>query len=402
LGGALWIGFFIRISNDFRSRCRVVKARRVAVFITDLSGGGAERVAVNLANEFIRRGYQVDMVLMYAEGEFQSHLEAAVRVIDLGARRMRWSLLPLIRYFKRVRPDAFLANMWPLTVEAVVARAIARVNTRLVVVEHTTWSHSEILTSRFRRWLVRSSMAWFFRWADGIVAVSRGAADDLNSFSGIDREMIEVIYNPICGGRATSDSAVLASGPGIADAAGWTNGPHKRVLAVGRLKKIKNYAVLIEAFALLRAKIDARLLILGEGECRNELEVLIRDRGLEGAIFLPGFSAATRYFYDRADLHVLSSDAEGFGNVIVEALDAGIPVVSTDCPSGPNEILCGGDYGHLVPVGNAEALAAAMAEALTTPFDASSLRARAQDFSIEKAVDQYEALLFPRGSARVS
>lgn len=364
---------------------------RISLLIPNLIGGGAERVAVNVANALVRRGHAIDMVLFQAEGELMGDLDPAVRVVDLGVKRVRWALPPLVRYLRCARPDAMLANMWPLTLKAIWARALARVPTRVVVAEHTTWSRSELLDRPALSWQVRTSMHHFFPKADGIVAVSNGAADDLARFARLDRRSISVIYNPVVGPERPVTDEVLRP-------AGWWNGPHKRVLAVGTLKAIKDYATLLGAFAVLRQQVDARLLMLGEGECRAALEEQVRRLGLEGSVFMPGFAKDTAPYYQRADLHVLSSTGEGFGNVIVEALEAGTPVVSTDCLSGPREILADGQFGRLVPVGDVPALATAMAESLASPHDRAALKARAQDFTIDKAVDQYLQLLLP-GSA---
>jgi glycosyltransferase involved in cell wall biosynthesis len=164
------------------------------------------------------------------------------------------------------------------------------------------------------------------------------------------------------------------------------------------LKPIKDYVTLLTAFAVMCKKIDARILILGEGECRAELEAQIKNLGLENSVFMPGFIKNLTSYYQRADLHVLSSSGEGFGNVIVEALAAGTPVVSTDCQSGPREILADGRFGMLVPVGDAVALANAMAKSLAIKHNCSDLKARAKVFSIDKAVDSYLKLLLPSSS----
>lgn len=360
---------------------------RLALLIPNLQGGGAERVTVNLANALHQRGHAVDMVLLRAEGALLSELDPGVRVVDLKVARVRWALLPLVRYLRRERPVALLANMWPLTLNALWARALARVPARLVVAEHTTWSRSELLARPTVVWQVRQSMRRFFPGADGIVAVSQGAADDLARFAGLQRSSISVIYNPVVD-TAKPHTSALPAAP-----TGWCLGSHQRVLAVGTLKPIKDYATLLQAFALLRRTVDVRLLILGEGECRTELEAQAYRLGVAGDVFMPGFVADPAPFYRLAHLHVLSSTGEGLPTVLIEALAAGTPVVSTDCPSGPREILADGQFGRLVPVGDTQALAHAMAESLAAPHDPAALVARAQHFSIDRAVDQYEKLL---------
>lgn len=364
-------------------------AADVVILLPDLRGGGAERVNINLANEFVARGFSVDMLLMRATGELMPLLDPDIRIVDLGVDRMRGVFRPLVRYLKEARPASMLACMWPLTILASAARFASRAKTRLVVAEHTTWSSAERSGDRLHRFNLSATMRIAFPRAQGVVTVSEGAADDLAGIAGLHRERVVAIHNPIVGG---AKPAAAAQAPGPLE---WALGPHHKILAVGTLKAIKDYDTLLEAFALLRRGVDARLLILGEGDQRAALERKIADLDLCSEVFMPGFMANPDASFRAADLHVLSSIGEGFGNVIVEALEAGTPVVSTDCPSGPREILDHGRYGTLVPVGDAGALAQAMREALTRTHDTAALKARAADFSVDKAADAYLDLLLP-------
>ena len=362
--------------------------KQISIILPDLRGGGAERVNVNLANYFSLQGYKVDIVLLSVSGEFLHELHPAIRIVDLSTHRLRSSLIPLIRYFCKARPSSVLCSMWPLTVITLLARILSRVNTSLVVVEHTTWSKSELIVNSFTRWKIRLTMHYSFKKADGIVAVSKGAAIDLARFAKLDPQSITTIYNPVVFPRPSYPPALLPP-------AQWWTGKHYKVLAVGTLKSIKDYKTLISAFSLLSKSVDARLLILGEGECRLSLEQQICLLGLDDKVFMPGFTSEVFPYYRQADLFVLSSIAEGLGNVIIEALEAGTPVVSTDCPSGPREILCNGKYGRLVPAQDPVALSVAMEASFTDIHDYTALKARAQDFTIEIAALQYEKLLFP-------
>lgn len=368
-------------------------ARSISIVLPDLRGGGAERVAVNLANSFVERGFEVEMVLLAAHGAFLADLHPDIRLVDLKARRLRGALFPLARHLRQRRPDALLVFMWPLTVIALWSRWLSCIETRIVVAEHTTWSRDEIVRSVFSRWLVRTTMRYAFPSANAVVSVSRGAADDLASFAKLDRADIHVVYNPVVG--VTQDVSDELHTPEK-----WWSGSHLRILAVGALKPIKDYDTLLDGFLILRQQVNARLLILGEGNCRAKLEEKLNHLGLEGSVFMPGFVKDLAPYYKRADLHVLSSTGEGFGNVLVEALEAGTPVVSTDCQSGPREILLNGKYGSLVPVGDADALAKAMSTALSSTHDTELLKSRALDFSIENAVNKYLDLLFPDGFFR--
>lgn len=365
--------------------------RIVSLLLPDLRGGGAERVCLNLANEFARRGLPVRVVVMRAEGELLPMLDRRVEVVSLAAARARSSFLSLVRHLRQSPPAALLANMWPLTLVAALARWWSLAPCGLVVAEHTTWSRSPLMQRWCARMMFKIAMRWLRPRVDAVVAVSQGAATDLERFAGLPAGSVLVRYNPVSGATlAEPGHAALPFG-----ASPWAHGPHKRLLAVGSLKVGKGLPLLLEAFANLRQHIDARLLILGEGNLRPALEAQVRALCLQDVVDLPGFALETAPFYARADLFVLSSDHEGFGNVIVEALEHGVPVVSTDCPSGPREILEDGRYGRLVPVGDARGLADAMRDALQSPHDHAALRRRAQDFSVGKIADQYLDILLP-------
>ena len=376
-------------------------SKSIGILLPDLRGGGAERVAVNLANGFLSNGLVVEVVLMSYEGIFLGDLEQDIRVVNLQSLRLRNVIMPLVKYLRHRRPDNLLVFMWPLTVIALLARRLACVDTRIVVTEHTTWSRDPIVRSRWMRWLVRTTMHFLFPRAEAIVTVSHGAADDLARFAALDRSSINVIYNPVISERS-NERMFLGDELLWAAAEGWWNGRHRRVLAVGALKPIKDYATLLSAFAGLRLRMDVRLLILGEGECYGELKAQVKRLHLENFVFMPGFVRNLAPYYRRADLHVLSSLGEGFGNVLVEALAAGTPVVSTDCQSGPREILMDGKLGTLVPVADPQALAVAMFDALTSSHNCTLLVSRAQEFSVYSAVSKYLSYLCKDSDRRIS
>ena len=363
----------------------------IDILLPDLRGGGAERVCLNLANEFVRRGLPVRIVLMRAEGELLPRLDHRVEVADLGVDRARNALWPLVRHLRQSPPAALLANMWPLTFVAALARRCSGASCRLMAVEHTTWSTSPLMQGWRTRLAFKASLRWLLRRAEAVVTVSQGAATDLERFAGLPAGSVLARYNPVT--DITPVQSVPAAMP--ASVATWAQGPHRRVLAVGALKAAKNFPLLLDAFARLRQHTDARLLILGEGELRPALEAQVRALGLHDAVDLPGFAMDTAPFYAHADLFVLSSDYEGLPTVMIEALEQGVPVVSTDCPSGPSEILQDGKYGTLVPVGDAQGLADAMVAALQSQHDHAALKRRAQDFSVDKIADQYLDLLLP-------
>ncbi len=361
---------------------------RLAFLLPHMTGGGAERVALRLIEDFVARGHSVDLLLMKEWGELLPLLPAAVRVIDLHAPRIRDVIRPLARYLRTERPVGLQAFMWPLTVVAVIAHRLARSGARLVLSEHITLSKQYGHFGRARRALLRRSIHYFYPRADARVAVSAQAADDLATVGGIARDGITVIYNPVdrptAAGRDITATQAARAAWGDAQA---------RIITVGKLKAQKNQALLIEAFALLRRTRPARLVILGDGELRGELEALVAARGLDGDVVLPGFFTDPWPFYDGAQAFALSSDYEGYGNVLIEAMRAGLSVASTDCKSGPREILDGGTFGRLVPCGDPVALAKAMAEMLDHPADPAIMRARAEALSGQDTSDRYLELM---------
>jgi glycosyltransferase involved in cell wall biosynthesis len=232
-------------------------------------------------------------------------------------------------------------------------------------------------------------MRWSYPRADGVVAVSAGVAQTITALAGLPTQRVSVIHNPVGPPKADAMTASACAAPA------WVDHKGPKVIAIGTLKEQKGFPLLLSAFVNVRQLADARLLVLGEGPLRGELEALRSRLGLDGAVDMPGFVADPYPYLAKADVFVLSSAWEGFGNVIVEALACGTKVVSTDCPSGPREILVDGRYGKLVPVGDAGALAQAILAALDEDHDRAALIRRSQDFSVEKAADEYLRLLLP-------
>lgn len=355
----------------------------VSIFLPDLRGGGAEKLHLSLAQYWLEKGVGVDFVLMRAAGELLPNVPAGAHITSLEASRTISSLAPAVRYLRDSRPAAVLVAMWPLTTAVVMAAALARSPARIVVSEHNNMTAQYAGWGKIHNLAMRASMAWTYRHADAVVAVSDGVARDIGRLAFVERDKIDVIFNPACVGNTRSDR-------------GADQMVGRVILSVGSLKEQKNHELLIRAFARLAAGFDDyKLRILGEGGLRPHLEALVLELGLSGSVELPGFVHDVASEYQKADLFVLSSDYEGFGNVVVEALEQGTPVVSTDCPSGPREILEDGKYGTLVPVGDVEALAKAMDGALSLEHDREALKRRAQDFSVDKAADAYLDLLLP-------
>jgi glycosyltransferase involved in cell wall biosynthesis len=359
----------------------------IALFLPSLHGGGLERIMVSLANAFAAYGLAVDLVVGHADGPYRDRVSRRVNVVDLKKRRLLSCWPALALYLRRNVPTVLLSTPNQANVVAILASKAARVGTRVVVREASTLSLAAKNARNRRGHLRPFYTALFYRLADQIVAISEGVADDLVACTGIDRSRISVIYNPIELFEILSEAAQPLDDP-------WFQaGQPPVVLGAGRLTKAKDFPTLIRAFDRLRHCHEARLVILGEGEERPHLKRLISQLGIERDVALPGFVRNPFAYMARARVFALSSAWEGFGNVLLEALVCGTPVVSTDCSSGPAEILENGAYGILVPVGDHVALADALAQALASPPDRARNQDRVTAFSRQRIVEQYLAAL---------
>lgn len=361
---------------------------KIALFIPSLHGGGAERVMVSLANGLARRGIAVDLVLVKDAGVYRSQVDARVRVVDLKGRRALTSLFALASYLRREKPDAMLSAMNYVNVVAVWSRLLSGSKTRLVLSEHANLSQALADTKGWVAKVLPRLMKATYGRADAIVAVSDGVAADLAATLGYPRNAISTRHNPIETIELADKSRETPDHPWFG------SGEPPVIIGVGRLSKEKDFPTLIEAFNQLRKALPVRLAILGEGGERPALESLISASPYKNDILLAGFKANPYSWMHRAAVFVLSSRWEGFGNVLVEAMACGTPVVSTACPSGPQEILEHGKWGRLVPVGNAQALADALRLTLADPSPP-DVRKRAEAFSVAHAVDAYLNVLDP-------
>jgi glycosyltransferase involved in cell wall biosynthesis len=366
-----------------KSRFTSVEASpRIALFFRSLGGGGAEKVMLNLASGFIRRGIKVDLVLGKAWGPHLKKVPSEVRLIDLKASGILATVFALASYLRREQPCVAISAMHYANEIALWAKCIARVSTRIIVTEHNTLSQSLPQTTKMRRHLIPLFIKYFYPKADGVVTVSQKAAEDLAQFTGLPLERIQSIYNPVI------DFELLEKARAPLDHPWFLPQEPPVILGVGKLEAQKDFPTLIRAFAWVRKVREARLAILGWGPDRPQLEALIQELGLEEDAALLGYVDNPYPYMARAAVFVLSSAWEGLPTVLIEAMAVGTPVVSTDCPSGPAEILDNGKYGWLTPVGDSTALAKAILAAIDSKekkVESSWL----EQFSLETATQQY-------------
>lgn len=325
----------------------------IAIVAPLKSWGGLERQLVIIANEFVEGGHDVELVRVRGgDIPYPDQLSRRVSVTELPSRSKLDGLGKVVRWWRRSGPDAVLTAKDHAAQLCIAARSLAAVNTRLVPIVSNTLSYVA------RRRMQRRFIRWLYPRADRIVALSEGVADDLQRTFGVPRDMVDVIYQPVITPDMTARTRQPVTHPWFAD-------PETPVIiGAGRLTYQKNFHLLIDAFARVRAQRAARLVIVGEGADRQSLEEQARLLGVADDVDLPGTVPDPVPYMGAASAFVLSSRYEGFGNVVAEALATGVPVVSTDCPSGPSEILQGGRYGWLVPVENPDALAGAIGKAL--------------------------------------
>ena len=385
---------------------------RVTLVMRGLEGGGMQRCMLELGEVFAQRGCAVSLLVGDAGGAMRARVPAGVQLVPLAAQsplaaratalrllgrqalplvgismpRMLRHLTALAAELQRFDPQAVLAMGTQSNLAALWARELAGIDARVVLCECTTLS---VAASRSRRRFRRAYPALAGRHypaADAIVAVSDAVADDLAATAPLPRATITAIPNWV-----TTD---LAAGAGAALGHPWLQaGAPPVVLAVGRLHWQKDFATLIRAFAVLRGRRPARLVILGEGPERAKLDDLAAALGVAAEVHFAGFVDNPFAWMSRAAVLAVTSVSEGFGNVIVEALACGLPVVSAACAGGPREILDGGRFGRLVPVGDAQALADAMEHTICDPPDPAVLQRRAADFSLAEASGRYLDLL---------
>lgn len=364
-------------------------SERVAVFLPSMDIGGVQRVMLTLVSELSRRGLPVDLVLGSAHGGYLDRVPPEARVVDLQSKRVSGALPRLHAYLRRVRPTVLLSGPKHANVMAIAAVRMLRNRPRLVITEHSNMSSGAVHAKTLRAALVPWFMARSYRLADAIVSVSQGVADDLAATLDLDRSRMHVIHNPV----VTPEMIRLSHEP--VEHPWFAHDEIPVVVSVGRLTLAKDYPSLLKAFYGLRARRPARLVIVGEGEERGALEALIRELRLGDSVSLLGFQDNPYKYMRAAGVFVLSSQWEGFGNVIAEALACGSQVVSTDCKSGPSEILEDGKWGTLVPVGDPTRLTHAMDDILGRRVEYSGMETRSADFAVERIVDAYIRVMLP-------
>ena len=356
---------------------------RIACFFSTSGHSGVDRAAKHLIPAFARRGYRVDLLKVRDHGPELGELPEGVEVVDLGSRHTYACVPAIAAYLRRCRPAVMLSDKDRVNRTALVARLLSGVPTRLVFRTGTTISIDLATRGALERWIQRNSIGKLYPFAERVIVTSQGVAEDMADYTGLARGHIRVVPSPVVPASLLDQLPPPPAHP-------WFGQPGvPLILSVGELCSRKDFATLLRAFARVRRQRHCRLMILGRGSARERLLALAAELGVGADVSLPGYVSDPYAYMAHADLFAFTSRWEGLGFVLIEALAVGTPVVSTDCPSGPREILEQGRYGPLCPVGDDACLAVAMLATLDHPLPREVLRQAARPYAIESSADAY-------------
>ena len=357
---------------------------KIALFIPTLAGGGAEKVFLRLAVEFYGRGHDVELVLINKKGPYLKDVPKEIKIVDLKAGRALFSIRKLTEYVKKNQPDVMLSAMPHCNLVAAWAKMLTKEKFTLFLTERNYFSLSNKKEKIHKRVMYPLLIKWFYPRSDKIIALSEEMRKDLVDNLKIPEQKTKTIYNPVV------DKSIEKKAGEKVEHPFYKEKKSRIIIGVGRLTEQKNFPVLVKAFNKINQKQkNTRLIILGEGEERQNLERLIQKLDIKEKVSLPGFVDNPYKYMAQADVFVLSSLWEGLPGVLIEALACGTQVVSTDCKSGPREILQEGKYGRLVPMNDKLALAKAIKETLDAPVDNDMIKTRTKDFRVEKITEKY-------------
>lgn len=361
----------------------------ISIYLPNLTAGGAERVMLTCANGLAKRGYDIDLVLANLKGGFKSDVADSVRIVNMDVPKI--PLLPSIntfpsvyRYLSRTEPEMIISSMNHINVILLLAWKLAPTSSNITVVEHNT--PRELMRGSIKNKLIYKLATLEYPWADEIVGVSNGVVTDLSEIVGVPTEDIHTIHNPVVTDELEAKSV---EDPDHV----WFDSDVPVILSVGRLSEQKNQDLLIKSFAKIRKQRPAKLILVGQGEREAELEALIERYGIGEDVEIINWVDNVYAYMGHADVFALTSKWEGLPTVLIEALACGCPVVSTDCPSGPREILRSGEYGTLVESYDPDRMADGILQQLNDPLPEAKLRDRGADFTVDQCIEQYDRLI---------
>lgn len=334
---------------------------------------------LGLAGRLVERGYQVDLVIVREEGELLAHVPAGVRVIPLHRRTPRSAIRPLAAYLRKERPGTLLSSLYRANVAAVIAGKVLVRGVRVVLRE----ANLEEYYIAHRGWqsVIDNLLGRFaYRTCDCVIAVSRSLRDSLLARKISVPGKIRTIHNPAPCISGNTERAAHAT---------------PLIVACGRLAPEKDHATLLRAFAGLRRRMPASLVLLGDGPLRSTLESQAAELGIRDDVLFTGFVANPNPYFLAASVFVHTAAFEAMPNVLLQALAAGCPIVATSCPGGVNEVLANGKFGTMVKVGDEVGVADALERILKGTVTFPDATQHLKQFDVDTITDEYLDALFP-------
>lgn len=353
--------------------------KKVLIILPDLRIGGAEKNSVIIANELFKKNIEVIFVIKNDINAYSSFLNSKIKIYSLRVKRLRNILLPLKNIINQEKPTFIIASMWPLTSLTLISVLLSKFKPKLYFVEHVPLFISRKYETKSSKFFMKFIINTTYFLANKIICVSKGVRDELIKETFINKKKFDVIYNPI----SQIENSKLKNEND------WRFQNSKKLLSVGSLKYAKNHELLINSFSILNDRINCELIIIGQGPLYEDLKKLIKKLNLDSKIQIINYRNDISYFYKTADLFVLTSRWEGFGNVIVESFTYGTPVVSVACPYGPSEIITKEYLGCLVLNYDPHKLSESIINTLSQPKDKKKIIEYSKNFSIINQVDKY-------------
>lgn len=367
-------------------------SKKTIFFLPTLGGGGAERTVIQLANSFVEQGIYTEIIVCNTQGEkgkLLAEIHPNINLLDLNCGRVAHAILPLARLLKQRNDDVLIATQTHSNIVCAIAKKIARSNTQLIFREVSTSSQNIKLTG-MKKNILKTMVRCTYPMAKQVVCVSKGVQQDFIEYYAYSHSNLTTIYNPVIDASYFKKLEATVSHR-------FFSADYKVILAIGRLTEAKNFNFLIRSFhQLYQQHTNVRLIILGEGELRTELETLVQDLGMTDVVDLAGFDLNPYAYFKYVDLFVLSSNWEGLPGVLIQALASKVKIVSTNCPSGPMEILSNAKFGLLVECNDVDGMSQAMQQAIFADYvsyDAEEFTVHCQQFYKANVLQRYLQLL---------
>jgi glycosyltransferase involved in cell wall biosynthesis len=355
--------------------------KRITIFFQSFHSGGVEQILINLANELSKKN-EVTALALTTDGALMNDLNDSIQIVNLNKTKASKAVGSLVKYIKENNPDIILSAKHFMNISVLIANLLTGKKTNVIATVHGQLGNSK------RDELMKYFIRLLYPLSDEIICVSNGVASEIKELIPSRHEkMVNVIYNPVI------DQKFIERAEAAMNAQNGKNSEEKWIVSIGRLSKEKNIDMLIQAFSKLPDKRQCKLVIIGEGPEKEKLSSLVFKLGLEKEVIFKGYQKNPFIDLNKADVLALSSEREGLPTVLIEALYFNVPIVSTDCKSGPREILKDGKYGLLVPVKDTDKMAAALEKQLQgnqrNPFDIDVLK----PYTLEEVMVNYNELI---------